>query len=228
MVVSPEWTNLTTAGATGCEAGVGRSAVFEPTTDKKAREIAVANAALRLMARDGDAALTVRRVAAEAGLPPTSLRDQFPSQDAVRVAMMRAVALRLRGRIDALPIEPTEAQWGRAALLELLPLGQQRRQEAIASLYLGAAALHDPARREAWKLVDDVVHETCVRALGALGLEGNPARLDQLRSTIDGLTHQMLLQAEERPPAWGAAVIARMLPSGLDSTVPSGSENLQA
>lgn len=186
--------------------------MFEPT-DKLAREQAVAAAALRLIARDGDAALTVRRVAAEAQIPPTSLRDQFPSQNAVREAMMRAVARRLRQRIDALPTEPSGAQWGRAALLELLPLGPQRRQEAIATVYLGAAALHDPARRAAWELVDDVMRETCARALDAMGLGDSPSRLDHLRSTIDGLTRQMLLQADERPVAWGAKVLDRMLPS---------------
>lgn len=173
----------------------------------------MAAAALRLIARDGDAALTVRRVAAEAQIPPTSLRDQFPSQNAVRESMMRVVAQRVKQRIDALPGEPASAQWGRAALMELLPVDQQRRQEAIATLYLGAAALHDPARRAAWKLVDDVVRETCVRALDAMGLGGSPTRLDQLRSVIDGLARQMLLQADERPAAWGAAVLDRMLPS---------------
>lgn len=189
------------------------AARFEPTTDKVAREIAVASAALRLLARAGDAALTVRGVAAEAGLPPTSLRDQFPSQDAVRETMMRAVARRLKERVDALPAEPATAQWGRAALLELLPLSHQRRQEAIATLYLGAAALHDPARRAAWKLVDDAVRETCLRALEAMGLEGDTVRVDQLHSLVDGLTRQMILQADERPPAWGAAALDRMLPS---------------
>lgn len=186
--------------------------MFEATIDKSAREAVVAAAALRLIARDGDAALTVRRVAAEARIPPTSLRDQFPSQNAVREAMMRAVAGRLQGRIDALSAAAT-AQWGRAALMELLPLDPQRRQEAIATIYVGAAALHDPARRAAWKLVDDVVRETCVRALDSMGLGGNPARLDQLRSTVDGLTRQLLLQADDRSPAWGAAVLDRMLPS---------------
>lgn len=173
----------------------------------------MAAAALRLITRDGDAALTVRRVAAEAQIPPSSLRDQFPSQNAVREAMMRAVAQRLRHRIDALQPGPTGPQWGRAALLELLPLSRQRRQDAIATLYLSAAALHDPARRAAWKLVDDAVRETCLRALEAMGLEGDTVRVDQLHSLVDGLTRQMILQADERPPGWGAAALGRMLPS---------------
>lgn len=186
--------------------------MFEPS-DKSAREVVVVAAALRLIARDGDAALTVRRVAAEAQIPPTSLRDQFPSQNAVREAMMRAVAQRIKKRIDALPSDPHDLQWGRAALLELLPLSQQRRQEAIATVYIGAAALHDPDRRAAWKLVDDAKCDVCKRALDAMGLGGNAARLDQLHSLIDGLTSQMLLQANERPAIWDADVLHRMLPS---------------
>src|SRR5699024_8225433 len=129
--------------------------------------------ALRLIPEEGDAALTVRRVAAEAQIPPTSLRDQFSSQNAVREAMMRAVAHRLRQRIDALPAELTGAQWDRAALLELLPQ------------------------------VSNSVKK-------------------RLHSIIDGLTRQMLLQADERSTAWGATAFDRMLPSGVHRA-PDGS-----
>ena len=84
--------------------------MFERSTDKAAREAAVAAAALRLITRDGDAALTVRRV------PPLRPRFRPPlcaissphEQDAVREVMMRAVAQRLQSG-------STHFRWSRRA-----------------------------------------------------------------------------------------------------------------
>lgn len=90
------------------------------------------DAALRLIAQDGDAGMTVRRLAAEASVPVSSIYELSPSQDGVRgvrVAVMREVADRIGQRIEALPADLTGPQWGKAALRALLPLNPQRRQE---------------------------------------------------------------------------------------------------
>lgn len=183
-----------------------------PRVDKPARERAVVDAALRLIAQEGGNALTVRRVAAEAQIPMSSLYELFPSLNAVRAAVMREVAERIAQRIEALPADLKGRQWAMAALRALLPLNPQRRHDVIATLYIGASGLHDPGLRAAWKLVDDAVRETCVRALEAMGLDGGRAQQDQLHAVMDGLARQMVLQAEERPPEWGVAVLDRMLP----------------
>lgn len=181
--------------------------------DKPAREKAVVAAALQVIAREGGTALTVRRVAAEAKIPVSSLYELFPSLDAVRAAMMREVADRVRGRIGALSAELKGRPWARAALRALLPSNPQRQQDVIATLYIGALGPHNPVLHAAWKLVDDVVLETCVRALDAMGLDGRQAQLDQLHAVIDGLSRQMVMHADQRSPDWGVAVLERMLPS---------------
>ncbi|WP_422117793.1 TetR/AcrR family transcriptional regulator [Brachybacterium sp. UNK5269] len=186
--------------------------MFKPMVDKPARERAVVAAALRLIAQEGDAAMTVRRVAAEAKIPMSSLYELFASQDAVWAAVMREVEGRISRRIEALPAEPSDRQWGRAALRALLPLNPQRRQEVIAAVYIGALGVHNPALHAAWQLVDDAVRATCRRALGAMGLDGGPAQLDQLHSVIDGLARQMVMHADDRSPDWAVAVLDRMLP----------------
>lgn len=190
--------------------------LFTPRFDKSAREKAVVDAALRLLAQDGDAGLTVRRLAAEANVPVSSLYELAPSQDGVRgvrAAVMREVADRIEKRIEALPADLHGRPWGRAALRALLPLNPQRRQEVTATLYIAASGLHDPVLRTAWKLVDDVVRDTCVRALDAMGLDDGQAQLDQLHAVIDGLARQMVMHADQRSPDWGVAVLDRMLPS---------------
>lgn len=190
--------------------------LFTPRFDKSAREKAVVDAALRLIVRDGDGGLTVRRLAAEANVPLSSIYELDLSQDGVRgvrVAVMREVAERITQRIAALPAHLGGRQWAMAALRALLPLNPQRRHDAIATLYIGASGLHDPGLRAAWKLVDDVVRETCVRALDATGLDGGRSQLDHLHAVIDGLVRQMVLQADDRPSDWAIAVLERMLPS---------------
>lgn len=170
-------------------------------------------AALRLIALEGDAAMTLRRVAAEAQIPMSSLYELFPSQNAVRGAVMREVAERIAQRIDALPEDLSGRQWALAALRALLPLNPQRRHDVVATLYIGASGLHDPGLRAEWKLVDDAVRETCLRALDAMGLKGGESQLHHLHAVIDGLTRQMVLQTGEQQADWAVTVLDRMLPA---------------
>lgn len=181
--------------------------------DKPAREKAVVTAALRLISEGGSAAFTTRAVGLEVGIPPSSLYELLPSQDAVRAAVMREVAERIGQRIEELPADLSGRPWAKAALRALLPLNPQRRQQVIATLHIGELGLHNPDLRAAWQLVDDEVRETCVRALDAMGLDGGQAQLDQLHAVIDGLARQMVMHADQRSPDWGVAVLDRMLPS---------------
>lgn len=143
----------------------------------------------------------------------SSMYELFPSLNAVREALLREVAERIAQRIEALPAELSGRQWAMAALRALLPLNPQRRHDVVATLYIGASAQHGPGLRAAWKLVDDAVRETCVRALDAIGPNGGPSQLDHLHAAIDGLAHQTVLQAEERPTDWAVTVLDRMLPA---------------
>lgn len=52
--------------------------------DTEARTAQIAAAALRVLARDGLGGLSVRGVAAEAGIAAASLRRAFPTQHALR------------------------------------------------------------------------------------------------------------------------------------------------
>lgn len=57
------------------------------------------------------------------------------------------------------------------------------------------------------------MRETCARAIDAMGLKGGPSQLDHLHALIDGMARQMVLQADERSPEWGVAVLDRMPPA---------------
>lgn len=155
----------------------------------------------------------MRRVAAEAQIPTSSLYELFSSQDAVRAAVMREVTDRMGQRLAAMPADLSGQQWARAAHRGLLPPNPQPRQEVIATLYIGALGLHNPDLRAAWRLADDAVRETCRRALDAMGPDGGQAQQDQLHVVIDRLGRQVVMHDHQRSPDWAIAVLDRMLPA---------------
>ncbi|MBB2947673.1 AcrR family transcriptional regulator [Actinoplanes lutulentus] len=186
--------------------------------DAAARDRAVIDAAWQVIAREGITALTVRRVAAQAGLAPSSLRYTFPSQAVVREKAIIAVSEHLSGRVAALPAGLTGRAWARAALLELLPLDQQRRLEMEVFLAFGMAALADETLQPLWNATDAVVRDVCARAIEAAkgeaaGGEAGP-HLDRLHALVDGLAFHLLVRPDQQD-GWAQTVIDRELDSLL-------------
>ena len=72
----------------------------------RARDTRVIAAAWRLIARDGLDALTVKALAEEAGVPPSSMLYTLPNHAVVRERALEAIAPAIRKRISALPPEP--------------------------------------------------------------------------------------------------------------------------
>lgn len=161
--------------------------------DAAARERAVVDATWRLLAREGMQALTVRRVAAEAGLAPSSLRYTFPSQADILRKGVAALSERLKQRLSELPETLTGRDWARAAILELLPLDEQRRLEVRVFLAFGVAAVTNPALQPLWGEVDLTIREVCIRAGAAIG-KATEAEVDLLHAAIDGLALHLLVR----------------------------------
>src|SRR5690606_36339324 len=68
------------------------------------RTAEIAEAALRVLERDGLAGLSVRGVATEAGVAVASLRRAFPSQHALREYCLELIEARATARIAALEL----------------------------------------------------------------------------------------------------------------------------
>ncbi|HEX8630632.1 MAG TPA: TetR family transcriptional regulator C-terminal domain-containing protein [Catenuloplanes sp.] len=181
--------------------------------DAAARDTAVIQAAWHVIAREGIAALTVRRVAAQAGLAPSSLRYTFPTQAVVRERAITAVSRHLSERIAALPDDPTARAWARAALLELLPLDQQRSLEMEVFLALGMAAMTDDTLLPLWHQADAVVRKVCSEAITAAGGEPSGVHVDRLHALIDGLAFHLLVRDRTRGHDWAEQVVDRELRS---------------
>ncbi|MEE1651147.1 TetR family transcriptional regulator C-terminal domain-containing protein [Brachybacterium sp. J144] len=162
----------------------------------------IAGAALRVLARDGLRALSVRNVAAEAGLAPSSLRYAVPTQASLREQAMELLLERLQQRIGAAG-EPAGIPWARAVLHELLPLDATRRVEMEVTLELGTAAMTDEALVPLHLQLHEAIRGVCAEALSALcgdaDLRVRAVETARLHALVDGLA----LHVVRRPPGTG-------------------------
>lgn len=175
------------------------------TLDTDARDHAVLEASWRVIRRAGMPALTVRNVAAEAGLAPSSLRYTFPTQASVRERAIAGVLERIRDRIDALPADLVGRAWARGALLELLPLDEQRRAEVEVYFALNIAALSDPALADLRQQLDDAIADLCARAAAAIGADATAG--PTFHALADGLALHLVTRPATAGTAWAIEIV---------------------
>lgn len=158
--------------------------------DADGRRRAVAEAAWRVLLRDGITALSVRNVAAEAGLPPSSLRYTFPTQAQVRDAAVELLLARLVERAQQAATDASGVAGARAMLLELLPLDDERRGEMEVTLSFQALAVSDPEIRRAYGRLNDVLRDVSDRAMALIGQSSAASELTV--AVIDGIALHLL------------------------------------
>lgn len=98
----------------------------------------------RLILRDGISAVSVRDVAAEAGLSTGSLRHMFASKADLLAFSMDLVFVRLRARVRAHLSIKDPRDRALAMVSELLPLDEERRRQLVVSLALTTEAPSHP------------------------------------------------------------------------------------
>lgn len=158
--------------------------------DHEARVIELTEAAWRVLVRDGVAAVSVRNVAAEAGVATASLRRTFPRQTDLLCACLDLMSERVTRRIAALsPREPVA--WTVAALSETLPLDSRRRTAMEVYLALGTHAFTDSAVAAAFSRVQDGLQELAAAVVAALAPElreqARRLAVAHLCALVDGL-----------------------------------------
>lgn len=168
-----------------------------------ARQEELADAALRIIGRDGLPAASFRAVAAEAGWSLGAMQKAFPSKD----RMLAAAFERLRASAAPLPPgepgRPTLRGWLVALLVGILPLdaarvATQRRGDAFAQ-----HALTDPATALAIAESDDQVRGLVASLVARARAEGEvPKRIDPditawaVLAIAQGLATQLLYRPE--------------------------------
>jgi AcrR family transcriptional regulator len=175
------------------------------TIDLDDRRRTVSEAAWRVLVRDGPTEVSVRKVAAEAGLPPSSLRYTFPTQASVRDAAVALLVSRLRERVERATHAAGGRDGARAVLLELLPLDAERRVEMEVTVSFVALALTEPSLRSAHEQTHAAVREVCALALEHLGAPD--ADVELTHAVVDGLALHLLAHALGTDASWAVAAL---------------------
>jgi AcrR family transcriptional regulator len=188
--------------------------------DHDARRVELVEAAWRVILRDGAARVSVRAVAAEAGVSTGSLRHLFPTQAQLLRFTMERVTTTVRARILALPADLTGADRALRIALELVPVDAERRAEMEVNLALVAAAATDPGLAMVRDEAFAGLRYACERILSLLDDDGQlAAGLDpaveaaRLHALIDGLAAHLTYQAPDADTEWAVRVLRRHLAS---------------
>ncbi|SDT71686.1 TetR/AcrR family transcriptional regulator [Jiangella sp. DSM 45060] len=190
--------------------------------DHEQRRREIAEAALRVVVRDGAAGASVRTVAAEAGWSTGALRYYFSTQRELREFVATVVSERVERRVT----ERAAAERGRLPLLdlvaglleELIPLDERRREEFLLWLAVTEWSRQEPlaGAEELWEN-QRRLHVQVVFALA--GFEGEPVDVDPrvaawaeyLHVFVDGLATQAMFVTARMPPKRVRAVLREFL-----------------
>ncbi|MFB7125035.1 TetR/AcrR family transcriptional regulator [Kitasatospora sp. NPDC056273] len=196
--------------------------------DPAERRQAVADAVLRVAAREGLEHASLRNVAEEAGLAVGSVRHYFAGGSELMIFAMRELARRIEARIRAHAaalLDPAAAGTDRRErtvrlLAEILPLDAGRREESALWLSFVTAARTRPDLRpravEMQTGLDDLVRRVLAESRRAGGLApGLDLDLEtrRLSALLDGLT----LQAVQHPDLVGPDELRAVLRRHLDT-----------
>jgi AcrR family transcriptional regulator len=186
--------------------------------DHNDRNDEIAAAAFRVLARDGVAALSVRRVADEAGIATASLRRAFPTQDELRRFCFERLQQDVATRLLAVTGHGRERAM--QAMRELLPLDEARRTELLVQLQLSRLALTDDDLQGHARELHDGVRRVCGAVIDDLTEAGELARdLDphlesqRLHALLDGLALHLVWTSSRDAAVEAEQVLSRHLDS---------------
>ena len=181
--------------------------------DHPARRRELADAACRVIARNGLAATTLAHVAEESGWSIGSIRYYFPNKDELVAAALWRVGERVDDRIRRAASGMTLSDL-RAAAIELLPLDADRREMALVQLAFLAQAAVVPALAAAAEGAAQRLQEPLAARVAYAAQAGElPAHLDaedeaaRLRLLLDGLRLQLITTPQRTSATWALALL---------------------
>ncbi|MEV7024899.1 TetR/AcrR family transcriptional regulator [Kitasatospora sp. NPDC093558] len=201
--------------------------------DPVERRQAVADAVLRVAAREGLEHASLRNVADEAGLAVGSVRHYFAGGPELMIFAMGELARRIEARVRTharVLLDPATADGDRRArtealLAEILPLDAERREESALWFSFVTAARTRPELRPRAAEMQAGLDELIRRVLDEAGRAGAltpgldlAVETRRLTALLDGLT----LQAVQDPDLVGPAELRAVLRRHLDSLRAAG------
>jgi AcrR family transcriptional regulator len=182
--------------------------------DHTARRRELADAACRVIARNGLGGTTLAHVAEESGWSIGSIRYYFPNKDELVASALWRVGERVDDRIRRRTGEGMAMSDLRIAAVELLPLDDDRREDALVHLAFLAQAAVAPELSDASEGAARRLQEPLAARIAHLVRTGElPAGLDaeraaaKLRVLLDGLRVQLVTTPRQTTPEWALSVL---------------------
>jgi AcrR family transcriptional regulator len=182
--------------------------------DHPARRRELADAACRVIARNGLAGTTLAHVAEESGWSIGSIRYYFPNKDELVASALWRVGERVDQRIRDRTAGGMTVKDLRAAAIELLPLDADRHEDALVYLAFMAQAAVVPELAEAAEGAAQRLQEPLAARIAHAARAGElPARLDaeheaaRLRVLLDGLLVQLVTTPRQTSAEWALTVL---------------------
>jgi len=182
--------------------------------DHPARRRELADAACRVIARNGLSATTLADVAAESGWSIGSIRYYFPNKDELVAAALWRAGERVDEQIRRRTAGGMTMSDLRIAALELLPLDDGRREMYLVYLAFLAQAAVVPALAAAAEGTAQRLQEPLAARIAHLVQAGElPSQLDaereaaRLRVLLDGLSIELVTSPRHTSAEWAEAVL---------------------
>ena len=182
--------------------------------DHAARRRELADAACRVIARNGLEATTLADVAEESGWSIGSIRHYFPNKDELIAAALWRVGERVDDRIRRRTAGGMTLKDLRAAAIELLPMDADGCQDSVVYLAFLAQAAVVPALADAAEGAAQRLQEPLVERIAYATAAGElPAHLDaeqeaaRLRVLLDGLRVQLVTTPRHTTAEWALTTL---------------------
>lgn len=186
----------------------------------------IANAAFRLIQKEGIEHTTVRAIAQEAGMSVGSMRHYLATQDDLFIFAMQLCAEQNRTRVEALPQTGSALEQLSAFLEQLLPLDEERLLETKIWLAFVARAQANPTLVATLKEINEgllLYIQVVIDVLTSAGyLSQEPTdtlEADHLLALVNGLAINALLFPDRMAPDKVRAVLKHHLLSLLPPNV---------
>lgn len=193
----------------------------------EARRRELADALLRITADRGLDEVSIREVAAEAGVSIGTVQHYFPTKDDLLLFAFQHIANQIVARVATIDTNGTVSQVLRRFLSQLLPLDEQRAVEGRVYLAFAARAAVVPYLAAVQSQTLAQIRTACADAIRRGQEVGEtPASVDPDReaavvvAVADGLLLHVLTDPEGLPPAVAQAALDAFLGSILDLTGP--------
>jgi AcrR family transcriptional regulator len=184
--------------------------------DRQLRRTELAAAAATVLANEGLAGFTTRRIAEEAGVSKGILNHYFDDKAELFIAVLELFYERVEARMHERARGLTGVAALRVAMFEALPIDDVRREEAVAEISFAAASVSDPALRLWYRRqrnrfrVELAGHLDAAVSAGEMTLHVTPQQgADALLAFMDSISLQSVLGGDDLGEAEQLAALDR-------------------